>query len=188
MLDGLSKEIFEKFLDLFDEDREQAGRKYVALRRRLERFFEWRNCENTAALTDVVFDRVMKKMIEGEEIKNIEAYAVTVAKFVLMENRREALRNKELDENTPEINKTKEDLVDQLKDKRLGCLDKCLAELPADKKRLLISYFDTDERTLIPTRRRLADELGKNLNSLRIRVCRLKAKLEKCTKKCCENE
>ena len=190
MLDGLSKEHFEKFLATLDDDRVQAGEKYVALRERLEKFFEWRNCENVSELADIVFDRVAKKIVEGEEIKNAEAYSVTVAKFVLMESRREVLRREELDENSHQENEGEEIESDEneVKVRRLKCLNECLAEFPNDKRKILINYFDTEEKTYISKRKRLAKKLGLNLNSLRIRVCRLKSKLEKCTKECCEKE
>lgn len=190
MLKTLSTKEFEQFLKTLDLDRNQAAEKYVALRERLERFFEWRNCENVEQLTDIVFDRVVKKISSGEKIENAEAYCVTVAKFVLMENRREVLRSEELDENSKEISSinNKEEFADEdgIKAKRFKCLDKCLAELSVDKRKLLINYFDTDEATMIPTRKSLAKKLGINLNTLRIRISRLKTKIEKCTKDCCK--
>ena len=190
MLKNFSAQDFEKFLITLGKDRDQAAAKYLSLRERLERFFEWRNCEDPEELTDTVFDRVVKKINDGEEIKNAEAYCVSVAKFVLLENRREALRKKELDPDSAEVNSVEDDKgtdeSDDLKNKRFKCLDECLAEFPTDKKKLLISYFDTDEKTLIPKRKGLAEKIGINLNTLRIRVSRLKSKLEKCTKECCE--
>ena len=189
MLNSLSKTEFERFLTALDADRERAAAKYVGLRERIERFFEWRNCENVEELTDIVFDRVAKKIEAGEEIRSAEAYSVSVAKFVLLENRREMLKNTELDENSRDTAAGREryepDAFDELKEKQMQCLDRCLAELPAAQRVLLIDYFDTDEETLIPTRQRLAKKLGINLNSLRIRVCRMKSKLEKCAKECC---
>ncbi len=187
MLKGLSTIDFNQFLNTLDENREQAAGKYIALRERLEKFFEWRDCENTEELTDIVFDRAVKKIIEGEKIKNAEAFCVSIAKFVLLENRREVLRNRELDENSREtsFDFDVED-EDELRDKQFKCLDECLAKFPADKRKLIVNYFDTDEQTMIPTRKRLAEKLGVTLNSLRIRISRLKSKLEKCTKECCE--
>jgi RNA polymerase sigma factor (sigma-70 family) len=189
MLKGLSSEEFEKFLRKLDDDQHQAAEKYLALRERLERFFEWRGCDHPEDLTDIVFDRLIKKIIEGEEIKNAEAFAVTIAKYVLMENRRTVLKNEELDENSRQISSDSEetdgDDEDEIKRLRLRCLDECLAKLPEEKRKLMIGYFDTDEKTMIKTRKSLAENIGINLNSLRIRISRLKTKLEKCTKKCC---
>jgi RNA polymerase sigma factor (sigma-70 family) len=189
MLKGLSVKDFDVFLAVLGEDREQAGEKYLALRERLERFFEWRGCDNAEELTDIVFDRVTKKIIEGEKVKNIEAYCVSVAKFVLMENRREVLRSEELDENSKIIssggNESEIDSEEEEKTKQFKCLEECLAKFPEDKRKLIVGYFDTDEKTMISTRKNLAEKIGVNLNSLRIRISRLKTKLEKCTKNCC---
>jgi RNA polymerase sigma factor (sigma-70 family) len=190
MLKDLSATDFDKFLKTLDTNRDRAAEKYLALRERLERFFEWRACENTEELTDIVFDRVAKKIIAGEKIENAEAYCVSVAKFVLMENRREVLRNEELDENSKEISSVSDENdsenEDEIKSKQFKCLDECLAKLTEDKRKLIVGYFDTDEKTMILTRKHLAEKVGLNLNSLRIRVSRLKTKLEKCTKDCCE--
>jgi DNA-directed RNA polymerase specialized sigma24 family protein len=113
-----------------------------------------------------------------------------VAKFVLLENRREVFKTGELDENSREISSEAEqkntDEQSEIQTKQLKCLDECLAKFPDKKRKLLINYFDTDEKTLIPKRKHLAENLGINLNSLRIRISRLKTKLEKCTKDCCE--
>lgn len=190
MLDSLSKTEFAQFLLTLDQNQEQAAEKYVALRSRLEKFFEWRDCENTEELTDIVFDRVIKKITEGEKIENAEAFCVSVAKFVLLENRREVLQNKEFDENSRksafDMDHYESSEIDELRHKQFKCLDECLAKLPDDKRKLIIEYFDTDEKTLIPKRQRLAKKVGINLNSLRIRVSRLKTKLENCTRECCE--
>lgn len=174
------------FLKTLGAENTEAAEKYIALRERLERFFEWRDCENVEELTDVVFDRVIKKITESEKIENAEAFCVSVAKFVLLENRREVLQKAELDENVGNfVSDETESETNEIKDKRFKCLDKCLAEFPTDKQKLLVGYFDTDEETMIPTRKKLAEKIGVNLNSLRIRISRLKTELEKCTKDCC---
>lgn len=51
MLKSKEKKEFEQFLKMLDEDRVEAAEKYLALRKRLEKFFEWRNCENIEELT-----------------------------------------------------------------------------------------------------------------------------------------
>lgn len=184
MLGSLSKIDFKLFLNTLDENQEQAAEKYIALRERLENFFVWRNCENAEELTDIVFDRIVKKVVEGEKIKSVEAFCVSIAKFVLMENRRQVLRTTELDENLSNtLNNERNDESGE-KQKQLRCLVECMAELPDDKRKLMIGYFDTDEKTMIKSRKHLAEKLGISINNLRIRVSRLKSKLEKCTKEC----
>lgn len=191
MRDGLISDSFNEFLRSLDADRVRAAEKYLALRERLERFFEWRNCEVVEELTDIVFDRVVKKIEEGEEIQNAEAFSITVAKFVLMENRRETFQTAELDENSRDLSldNLDKDMFDvQIRQQRFDCLNQCLRELPDEKRKLLIRYFNSDEKTMIPARKSLAHRLGINLNTLRIRVSRLKSKLEKCTKECCSEQ
>ena len=75
--------------------------------------------------------------------------------------------------------------TDEADDSRLDCLEKCLAKFTDENRLLVTAYYDTDERTMIAQRKRLADSLSISLNTLRIRVCRLKAKLEDCTIDCC---
>lgn len=181
---------FDKLLATLDADREQAGAKYESLRVRLVKFFEWRNCDSAEELTDTVFDRITKKIQAGEQIQNINAYSVTVAQFVFKEDCRSRERLFQPIEENPAIEKfiaVNSSLeTNETDDARLDCLDKCLAEFTGENRRLVTAYYDTDERTMIATRKRLADSVGISLNTLRIRVCRLKAKLEDCTIDCCE--
>jgi DNA-directed RNA polymerase specialized sigma24 family protein len=182
---------FDKLLGTLDADREQAGAKYEMLRRRLVKFFEWRNSEVPEELADTVFDRLVKKIAAGEQIQNINAYSTSVAQLVFKEDYRRSGRLAETADDNPQI----ESLVAAARfsesveydDFRLECLEQCLAKLGRESERLVRAYYDTDERTMIATRKRLADSSDVSLNTLRIRVCRLKAKLEDCTIDCCAN-
>jgi DNA-directed RNA polymerase specialized sigma24 family protein len=185
MSGNLSKTDFERFLQTLDSNEKKAAEKYLALRSNLESFFEWRDCENTEELTDIVFDRVIKKIIEGEFIENITAFSISIAKFVVMEYKRKSLRNVDLDEVSDTVNFGESFEREDLKARKLNCLKKCLAQLSDKKRELLIEYYDTEESTMITKRKSLAEKLELNLNSLRIRISRLRSKLEECTKDCC---
>ncbi len=188
MAEILTQTGFDKLLATLDADREQAGAKYESLRARLIKFFEWRNCETAEELTDTVFDRIIKKITEGEQIQNIGAYSATVAQFVFKEDCRKQSRLTQSIEDTKELDISFEAngfAEREIDDSQMDCLEKCLAEFSDENHRLIIAYYDTDERTMIATRKRLADEMEISLNVLRIRVCRLKAKLENCTSDCC---
>lgn len=180
---------FDKLLALFDADREQSGVKYENLRQRLIKFFEWRNCEMPEELTDIVFDRILKKIEAGEEIQQISAYASTIAQFVFKEYLRSNERQNQLIEESPEVQNLKQDVYfeDEQESIRLNCFEKCLAEFDSENRNFIIAYYTTEEKTMIAARKRLADELNSNLNTIRIKACRLKSKLENCTLKCCEN-
>lgn len=178
---------FDKFLALLDADRAAAGVKYEALRARLIKFFEWRNCENSEELADTVFDRIQRKIAEGARIQNVNAYSATVAQFVFKENLRNPARRSESLEENPNVQNlagktgTEETETENL---RFDCLEKCLSAMDSETRKLLIAYHDTDERTMIQVRKRIAESLDISLNTLRIRVCRLKSKLENCVHNC----
>jgi DNA-directed RNA polymerase specialized sigma24 family protein len=179
---------FEKFLALLDADRETAGVKYESLRVRLIKFFEWRNCETAEELADTVFDRVLRKIAEGERIQNLRAYSATVAQFVFKENLRNLARqNESLEENPNALNFAEQNPTEasEIENRRFDCLEKCLSAMDLKTRKLLIAYHDTDERTIIRMRRQIAESLEISLNTLRIRVCRLKGKLENCVHNCC---
>jgi len=191
MPDILTQTAFDKLLATLDENREQAGAKYESLRVRLIKFFEWRSCETPDELTDTVFDRITQKIAAGEQIQNISAYSATVAQFVFKEDCRKLSRRNQSIEDTQEIENLAEAngfAEEETDDSRMNCLEKCLTKFSDENRRLITAYYDTDERTMIATRKRLADSINVSLNVLRIRVCRLKAKLESCTIDCCENE
>ena len=191
MDDLLTQTAFDKLLALLDADRERAGARYEALRVRLIKFFEWRDCDDPEELADAVFDRVTKKIEAGESVRNVEAYAATVAQFVLKEDARSPSRRSHSIEENPRLENQLAAGVavapDEEDEVRLACLDACLAGLSAEQRRLVTAYYDTDERTMIEARRRLAAAEGISPNSLRIRVCRLKARLEECAKDCCRS-
>ena len=111
----------------------------------------------------------------------------TVAQFVFREFLRSNQNQNQLIEDNPEVQNIKQiDYShDEIQNERVTFLDKCLKEFSDDNRRLIIAYYNTYEHTMIPTRKRLAENMNISLNVLRIRVCRLKSKLEVCTISCC---
>src|SRR5215813_14258147 len=82
---ALNQEAFDKLLVAFDADRETAGRKYLEIRNHLTRFFEWRGCSFPEDHADETFNRIAKKIDEGEQILNPAGYAIGVARLLLLE-------------------------------------------------------------------------------------------------------
>lgn len=150
---------------------------------RLIRYFEWRGCVASDELADVCIDRVMKKIGDGEAIQNVNAYSATIAQFVYRESLRSTASRTDSIEEESFVEIAAEETEQE--DSRLSCLDRCLDEFSSEDRRLIVNYYDTDERTMIASRRRLAETLAMTMNTLRIKVCRLKARLETCTKDCC---
>ena len=76
---------------------------------------------------------------------------------------------------------------DDPSDARLECLRRCLDELPPDQRDLVLQYYkgksDQGESN-IRNRQQLAREAGIPMNALRIRVHRVRRKLEACVHAC----
>lgn len=187
MDDSAIQNTFDAMLRLFDADREVAADKYESLRGRLIAFFDWRGCVNAEDLTDVCFDRLQKKVSTGEEIENANAYTATIAQFVYREYLRSPdHRSDSFDDENEAIPEPEIVVAESSDDGDLECLDDCLNEFSPNDRQLMIEYYNTDERTMIASRKRMADAMACTLNTLRIKVCRMKSKLEVCVRDCCK--
>jgi DNA-directed RNA polymerase specialized sigma24 family protein len=186
MNDGSAQTGFDAMLRLFDADRDVAAVKYEALRSRLVAFFEWRGCAGAEDLADICFDRLQMKVAFGEDIQNPNAYTSTIAQFVYREYLRSPeYRSDSLDDENEKIPEPEAIVAKKSEDGDLVCLDDCLNEFAPQDRQLMIEYYNTDEKTMIASRKRLANSMSATLNTLRIKVCRLKSKLEVCVRDCC---
>lgn len=190
----LTKEAFDKLLLRFDSDRERAGQKYELVCAGLSKFFECRGCSAPYELTDETVNRVARKVAEGEEIPQsaLSAYFYGVARNVLKEfNRSHEKSLVSIDGLLPSqlpVVGTTEAIEGELErldlEKRLKCLDQCVKSLPPETGHLIVSYYQGEEGAKIQNRKRLAKTLDIPLNSLRIRVHRIREKLEQCVVNC----
>jgi DNA-directed RNA polymerase specialized sigma24 family protein len=174
---GLTREGFESLLSMLDPDREKAGELYEGIRRRLVRLFEWRGCAHAEDLADETFNRVARKSAEGLILQRSDPYAYFcgVAHHVFQEVvRREAREHRALESDDRKSSNAPEDEPDA----RLDHLRDCLRTLDAEQCSLLLRYHQDDQR--IRSRKDLCDELGIPMNALRIRVHRLRKKVEAC--------
>ena len=180
---SLSPEAFEKLLAALGPGREQAGETYERIRQRLLRFFEWRRADCPEDLTDRTIDRVGKRLEDGDTIRASDpaVYFYGVAKNVLKEHwsekRRGMLAVSRLAEHVPAGS-------DPESERRFRCLEECLEALsPADRD-LVLGYYVGRGIGKIENRRRIAAKLGVDPNNLRIRMHRLRARLEECIERC----
>ncbi len=66
------------------------------------------------------------------------------------------------------------------------CLDRCLQQLRPDERTLILSYYHEDKQAKIEHRKVLAQEMNIDVNALRVRVYRIRVRLEKCIEACLE--
>lgn len=181
----------ETLLARLGADGADAGERYEELRHKVTKFFEWQGCQDAyvEGLVDATIDRMAAKMDAGEQVEKVGAYAGAIARFVWLEFSR-----KHKEDATDDFTATAEGPVevayDDDEDERISCLRRCLVELDlkdADR-RLIVAYYDTQNGDKIKeVRRKLAESAGTDQNALRVRMFRLRAKLEDCINNCVAN-
>ncbi len=191
---AINEVAFGKLLALFDTDVERAGEKYELMRSKLVKFFRCRGCRAPFDLADEVLNRLARRAEQGEEIRSatLAEYCYGVALNVWRESRRnpenafsslETLSPSEHPAENPgrlaELNTAKQE-----SEQRLACLESCVEKLPLETRQLVISYYEEEKGAKIGNRRRLAETIGIPMNALRIRVLRIRTKLEECVTEC----
>jgi len=186
---GPAGERFEGLLRRLDPDRDRAGEKYEDLRRRLFKFFEWNSCFPAEDLVDETFDRVAEKLAEVQ-VLDLVGFAWGVAKHIRQEANRQSERIVQFS-NLPrgtELSSQDEGpertIQEELEDERRAvCLRLCLRRFSAQDREVFLKYHNVKgEHT--EYRQRLAQELGVSIGTLRVRINRLREKLEQCLRNC----
>jgi RNA polymerase sigma factor (sigma-70 family) len=179
---ALTQEAFDTLLTSLGEDRESAGEKYLEIRGNLTRFFEWRGCRFPEDHADETINRVAKRLAEGEEIRNPSSYCMGVARMLLLEINKESARKQqalsELTGSTITSNESEEF------EARIDCLRDCLQRLSSDNRELILQYYNAEKGAKIDSRKKLAEQLGISINTLRMRALRIRENLQRCVENC----
>jgi len=178
----LTQEAFDKLLLALGEDRDSGSEKYLEIRTNLTRFFEWRGCSFPEDHADETFNRIAKKVAEGEEILNPSGYAMGVARLLLLE----IIKSRQREQSAlTEISNTDEVYVDSDDDEsRLTCLRNCLQTLSPDNRELILEYYQGEKSEKIQNRKKLLEKLRIPVNTLRMRALRLRERLQGCVEEC----
>jgi len=174
-----TEEGFAKFLACLDPDPARAGEKYEELREALVKFLDWRGALFPEELVDEAFNRVTRKLEEGETIRDLPTYCHGVARMVFLQSMQH-FRNKRVElEELSFIASQEPDITDV----RRECLNHCLRQLPAENRELIIEYYRKEGRQKNDHRLAIAERLGIPLNALRSRAQRIRDKLERCVRR-----
>jgi DNA-directed RNA polymerase specialized sigma24 family protein len=182
----LTQQAFDKLLAALAFDRNEAGEKYLNLRKNLIRFFEARQVSTAEDAADEVINRLARKLENGEEFENINTYALGVARIVSLEISKSP--DRKTSNELPEIGVSPFDKDTEEREEKLNCLEKCLRELSAENCQIIIGYYRGERREKIENRQKLADDLGIPNNALRSRAVRLRDKLEICITDCLKKQ
>ncbi len=193
---SLTGEGFRKLLSWLDSDQESAGEKYEAIRRRLITFFTCHGSQAPDEEADETIDRVARRIAAGEQVQAPDPYSYFhgVARLIMKEVWRITKKQESAAE---EIDESRHPVVDPIADGdaqqrrlleelRFECMQRCLESLPPESRQLLVTYHQSARRRRIDNRNSLARQLGISINTLRIRMHRLRQELEACAKKCLE--
>ena len=174
----MSEEAFNRMLANLGDDRTSSAERYESIRRKLIQFFAWEASVFPEDAADEVLDRVAKRLEAGEQIEDMERYALGVARFVRMEERQDNQRKRLAIVQRPSV------VADETVDETLECLETCLEQLPPETRVLLTDYYAGEKRARIERRQQLAARFGIEMNALRNRALRLREKLECCVENC----
>lgn len=181
---GCNQEKLDRLLAWLHPDRDEAAKQYIKIGFKLFKYFERRlyldpfPFVDAEALTDKTMDRVCCKMPEladryvGEPI----AYFYGVAKNVYHEIKPPP--------DPPPQPVPDDNEEGRQKEQRDKCLEDCLKQFSDEDRDLLLQYFQDDKKAKIDHRKELAEKLKISLNTLRMRIYRLKETLGECIFEC----
>lgn len=176
----LTQEAFDAFLNRLSPDREEAAQKYEKIRRNLIVLFNYRGCDDAELLADETINRVADRLLETDENKQIQSlqFIYGVARHIYLEqiNKRKSVN----------IDQTIIAAEDEFSDDndRDDCMKNCLNRLKDDDRRLVIEYYNVDTETKFDERQKIATKYEISVNNLRVKIKRIREKLQDCRKKC----
>jgi len=182
---GSTDKSFNELLAWLHPEPETAALRYETIRADLIRIFCWRGCSDPEGMADETIIRVTRKVGEmaASYVGSPTSYFYGVAKNLLHEydRKRDISLSSQAEQFILPAPLTEED---DSSERVYECFERCLKRLEARERKLVIRYYDGQGRAKIDGRKRLADQLGIDLNALRVRTRRIRAKLRECIEKC----
>lgn len=174
---SITLEQFDSLLTWLGGDRESGAAKYETIRAGLLRVFISRGFSDAEDLADETINRVVTRLPDIRETYDGEParYFHGVARNII----RETLRRKEISGEVAAV------WVDpQPTSEERECLERCLQQLPAEKRELILDYFLYEGHEKVEHHKSLAAELGISEGALRGRVHHIRATLVNCMQQC----
>lgn len=168
---ALTQAALDCLLRMLDPDRDRAGEQYELLRRRLVLFFRARGIPHPEEGADETLTVAAVRLVKGEAVQNVTAYALGIARLVAFERHR-AEASAHAAAREASVIPAAED--DEQAEERQRAFNECLAQLPADQRDLILAYYSAPTGEHIERRKRLAAQYGIPANALRIRAHRIR--------------
>jgi hypothetical protein len=166
--------VLQVLLNRLGTDSEAAGKEYERLRRGLSNYFRVKGLFRSLELADVTLDRVAS-LLSAKEVIDVEGFCFGVARLICMEQYRAENRQRTADE------KFTNSAGADHEEEKYELMRKCLETLAAQDQALLREYYsDLSPRARTANREKLARQAGMSIVHLRLRIHRLRRKLESC--------
>ena len=182
---GSTDESFNELLAWLHPEGETAALMYETIRADLIRIFRWRGCSDPEGMADETIIRVTRKVREmaASYVGSPATYFYGVAKNLLHEydRRRDISLSPQAEQF---ILPAPLDEEDDSSEFVYECFEQCLKHLDGRERKIVIRYYEGQGRAKIDGRKKLAEKLGVDLNALRVRTRRIRAKLRECIEKC----
>ena len=176
----LKQDEFDQLLRWLDPDPYRSGLTYEKIRSRLIAILASRGCPGAEELADETIDRVARRVVDIRD-----AYVGDKATYFLgvMNNvHHEFLKR-------PMLPRPVEHGDDaELKERTHACLERCLDKLTDKSRQMIERYYAEDRQAKIDLRKRIAEEFGISLGTLRLRALRIRQKLQACIEQCLQGE
>jgi DNA-directed RNA polymerase specialized sigma24 family protein len=165
---------WDRFLTLFNPDRDLAAVEYEKVRQTLLTFFRSRGCWDPEQCADETVDRTMRHI---DEVRRLIPFMRGVARRVASE----VLRTRQNQLGANELNRLVSTRVysDEkvTRERHLECLDRCLQLLaPADRE-FILAYHGHEKAEKIEIKKCMAKSFGISREGLRVRAFRLRREL-----------
>ena len=180
MADYLNALSYSLLLRTLSSDEGAAASAYSKLRRSLVRFFELKGDPDAEQSADETLDRVSSKLTGNVLIEDLTKYSFGVARLVFFENLRK-MQSQEKALKGYQVEGDRQALVDETDG--FSQMRNCFDQLTSSDRELLYKYFaDMRRSELDEERRKLAASLGATQNNLRLKIFRLRRRLEDCVR------
>ena len=182
-------ESFDEILSWFSSDRDEAATIYLQLRSDLEKLFTLRRCHDPRGLVDQTFDRVARKVqkVKPDYEGDPKLYFYGIARNLIKEDSKLVKTYASLEDIGP-VRAPEAEIEEETKAMREECLHFCLQKLSDEKRELIRDYYAKEKQAKIDHRAELAKRLDISLETLRVRVYRLRASLDKCIVQCLDQK
>jgi len=126
------------------------------------------------------------KAWRGRTDRDLASYSIGVARMLFRESARERAKLALPLEEVPEPSILPSEPSDS-QDDRVACLRQCLAQLSPKNRDLILSYYQDDKSEKIKHRKGLRRVFGIRSNTLRMRVLRIRQRLQLCVEGCMQS-